>query len=128
MPGQETTTISMDDRFLRTEGVVYLSGLRAPVRLPIEQQRRDCAAGPRIGTFIRGYPGSPLGGYDRALQQARPMLAAQGVKHVPGSDEELAATAISGTQNVARTRERAEALLPRLRDPEPVKLIELELV
>ena len=48
--------------------------MQALVRLPIDQSRRDRRAGLRIGTFISGYPGSPLGGYDLALRQARPIL------------------------------------------------------
>ena len=63
--------LSLDDRYLREEGTVYLSGMQALVRLPIDQSRRDRRAGLRIGTFISGYPGSPLGGYDLALRQAR---------------------------------------------------------
>jgi indolepyruvate ferredoxin oxidoreductase len=90
--------LTLDDRYLRESGVVYLSGLQALVRLPLDQSRRDRRAGLRIGTFITGYPGSPLGGYDLALRQARPLLDAHDVVHVPGQNEELAATAISGTQ------------------------------
>jgi indolepyruvate ferredoxin oxidoreductase len=89
---------ALDDRYLREEGTVYLSGMQALVRLPIDQSRRDRRAGLRIGTFISGYPGSPLGGYDLALRQARRILAAYDIRHVPGANEELAATALSGTQ------------------------------
>ncbi|MGH7318750.1 MAG: indolepyruvate ferredoxin oxidoreductase family protein [Candidatus Rokuibacteriota bacterium] len=90
--------VTLDDRYLREEGPVYLSGLQALVRLPIDQNRRDRRAGLRIGTFVSGYPGSPLGGYDLALRQACPLLERHDVVHVPGANEELAATAISGTQ------------------------------
>src|SRR5262249_58715626 len=69
--GQATSGITLDDRYLGETGPVYLSGLQALVRLPIEQSRRDRRAGLRIGTFVSGYPGSPLGGYDLALRQAR---------------------------------------------------------
>jgi indolepyruvate ferredoxin oxidoreductase len=89
---------ALDDRYLREEGRVYLSGMQALVRLPIDQSRRDRRAGLRIGTFISGYPGSPLGGYDLALRQARAILAQYDIRHVPGGNEELAATALSGTQ------------------------------
>jgi len=89
---------TLDDRYLLEEGTVYLSGLQALVRLPIDQNRRDRRAGLRVGTFISGYPGSPLGGYDLALRQARRILEQHDVLHVPGANEELAATAISGTQ------------------------------
>src|SRR5918912_2795495 len=98
MPGQETKPIALDDRYRLDRGAVYLSGLQALVRLPIDQMRRDRAAGLRTGAFISGYPGSPLGGYDLALRQARALLAEHDVVHQPGANEELAATAISGSQ------------------------------
>jgi indolepyruvate ferredoxin oxidoreductase len=94
--------LSLDDRYLREEGTVYLSGMQALVRLPMDQSRRDRRAGLRIGTFVSGYPGSPLGGYDLALRQARAILERHDVRHVPGANEELAATAISGTQMLDR--------------------------
>jgi indolepyruvate ferredoxin oxidoreductase len=97
-PGLSAAAPSLDDRYLREEGRVYLSGVQALVRLPIDQQRRDRRAGLRIGTFISGYPGSPLGGYDLALRQARRILERFDIRHVPGANEELAATALSGTQ------------------------------
>src|SRR5262249_5779556 len=109
--GQGTNGITLDDRYLRETGPVYLSGLQALVRLPIEQNRRDPPAGLRtgrplrarraglrLGPFGSGFPGSPLGGYDLALRQARAILQQHDVSHVPGANEELAATAISGTQ------------------------------
>ena len=90
--------LTLDDRYLLEEGDVYLTGLQALVRLPIDQARRDRRAGLRAGTFVSGYPGSPLGGYDIALQQAAKHLSQHGIVHVPGANEELAATAIMGTQ------------------------------
>ncbi len=98
MAATPTHDVSLWDRYVLEEGAVYLSGLQALVRLPIDQNRRDRRAGLRIGTFISGYPGSPLGGYDLALQQARALLERHDVVHVPGANEELAATALSGTQ------------------------------
>src|SRR3712207_2166224 len=98
MSGQETKTIRLEDRYLRQDGTVYLSGLQALVRLPIDQVRRDRRTGLRTGTFISGYPGSPLGTYDLAIQQAGPIVEEHGIVHVPAANEELAATAISGTQ------------------------------
>src|SRR5919199_3084333 len=96
--GKIAPAITLDDRYTREHGAVYLNGLQALVRLPIDQARRDRRAGLRIGTFISGYPGSPLGGYDLALKQARELLSAHDIRHQPGANEELAATAISGTQ------------------------------
>jgi len=90
--------IALDDRFLLEEGSVYLTGVQALVRLPLDQQRLDKRRGLRMGTFISGYPGSPRGGYDLALQRVKHLLEAHDVVHQPGANEELAATAITGTQ------------------------------
>ena len=90
--------ISLDDRYLREKGMAYLSGIQALVRLPLDQNRRDRRAGLRIGTFVSGYPGSPMGSYDLALARLGPLLGQHDIVHVPGANEELAATAISGTQ------------------------------
>ncbi|MGH2404368.1 MAG: indolepyruvate ferredoxin oxidoreductase family protein [bacterium] len=102
MVRQATHEITLDDRYLLEEGTVYLRGVQALVRLPIDQSRRDQKAGLRIGTFISGYPGAPLAGYDLALQRIRPLLEEHDIVHVPGANEDLAATAIMGTQMLDR--------------------------
>lgn len=88
----------LDDRYLLERGRVYLSGVQALVRLPLDQARRDERAGLRTGAFITGYPGSPLGGYDLALRSARKLLEPHHIVHRPGQNEELAAGALIGTQ------------------------------
>lgn len=88
----------LDHRYLLERGRVYLSGVQALVRLPLAQARRDAAAGLRTGAFISGYPGSPLGGYDLALASARKHLEPFGIVHRPAQNEEMAATALQGTQ------------------------------
>jgi indolepyruvate ferredoxin oxidoreductase len=94
-----TEPLTLEDRYLREKGLVYLTGVQALVRLALDQQRRDRKAGLRTGVFISGYPGSPLGVYDMAVQRLGPTLREEyGIVHVPGANEELAATAISGTQ------------------------------
>ncbi len=98
----QTRDISLDDRYLLEAGTVYLRGVQALVRLPIDQHRRDQKAGLRIGTFISGYPGAPLAGYDLTLQRIRPQLEEHDIVHVPGANEDLAATAIMGTQMLDR--------------------------
>jgi indolepyruvate ferredoxin oxidoreductase len=75
-----------------------MPGIQALVRFPLEQARLDRAAGLRIATFISGYPGSPLAGYDLALSRVPDLLAAHDVTFVPAGNEELAATAHMGTQ------------------------------
>ena len=89
---------SLDDKYTLEEGVVYMSGIQALVRLPIEQMRRDRRKGLRTGAFISGYEGSPLGGYDIALQRAQRLLDEHNIHFVPGVNEDLAATAVMGSQ------------------------------
>ncbi len=91
---------SLDDRYEATEGTVYLTGTQALVRLPIMQRRRDAAAGLNTAGYVSGYRGSPLGGYDQALGKARTQLEAHHIRFVPGLNEDLAATAIWGTQQI----------------------------
>lgn len=94
--------ISLDDRYRLDEGRVFLGGIHALVRLVLDQARHDARSGLRIGSFVTGYPGSPLGGYDLALQQAGTHLAEQGIIHRPAENEELAATSLLGTQLLER--------------------------
>ena len=89
---------SLDDRYQELRGRVYLTGIQALVRLPIDQMRRDHASGLRSAAFISGYEGSPLGGYDLALQRVRPLLEQHNIHFVPGLNEDLAATAVLGSQ------------------------------
>ena len=90
----------LDERYTAQSGRVFLTGLQALVRLPLMQRQRDRAAGLNTAGYISGYRGSPLGGYDAALQGAGHFLKAADVKFQPGVNEELAATAVWGTQQV----------------------------
>jgi indolepyruvate ferredoxin oxidoreductase len=92
--------VTLDDKYARFDGRVYLTGIQALVRLPILQQRRDRAAGLHTAAFISGYRGSPLGGYDLALWGAKKHLAAHDIHFEPGINEDLAATAVWGSQQV----------------------------
>jgi indolepyruvate ferredoxin oxidoreductase len=78
----------------------FLTGTQVLVRLPLEQARRDRAAGLDTGGFISGYRGSPLGGYDKALWRASAQLEAAGIVFRPAINEEMATTAIIGSQQV----------------------------
>ncbi|MBD9537506.1 indolepyruvate ferredoxin oxidoreductase family protein [Stenotrophomonas sp. STM01] len=89
---------TLDHKYTRTDGRIYLSGVQALVRLPLMQQQRDLAAGLNTGGFISGYRGSPLGGFDLELWRARKHLEAARVKFVPGLNEDLGATMVWGTQ------------------------------
>jgi len=95
------TGITLDDKYRLARGRVFMSGLQALVRLPMVQRVRDAARGLNTAGFISGYRGSPLGGYDLALWHARQYLAAQNIVFQPGVNEELAATAVWGTQQLA---------------------------
>ncbi|HRW19955.1 MAG TPA: indolepyruvate ferredoxin oxidoreductase family protein [Dermatophilaceae bacterium] len=92
--------LSLDDKFTVEEGTIHLTGVQALVRLPIVQRRLDVAAGLNTGTFISGYPGSPLGGYDLELQRRRKLLQAHHIRHQMGVNEELGASAVMGSQLV----------------------------
>src|SRR5262245_21181439 len=88
----------LEHRYTRERGRVYLTGVQALVRLPLLQRERDLAAGLSTAGFISGYRGSPLGTYDLALWQAREQLESHHVRFEPGVNEDLAATAVAGTQ------------------------------
>ncbi|OEZ00730.1 MULTISPECIES: indolepyruvate ferredoxin oxidoreductase family protein [Stenotrophomonas] len=89
---------TLDHKYTRTDGRIYLSGVQALVRLPLMQQLRDQAAGLDTAGFISGYRGSPLGGFDLELWRARQHLEAAKVKFTPGLNEDLGATMVWGTQ------------------------------
>jgi indolepyruvate ferredoxin oxidoreductase len=86
------------DRYTVESGRVYLSGLQALVRLLLDQQRVDARAGLRTGTIVSGYPGSPVGGFDSELRRNDRFLREHDVVFVPGLNEDLAATAVFGSQ------------------------------
>ena len=92
--------VSLEDKYRLERGRVFLTGVQALARLPMLQAQRDRAAGLNTAGYISGYRGSPLGGLDRTLEEAAPYLAAQHIRFQPGVNEELAATAIWGTQQV----------------------------
>nr|WP_315399590.1 indolepyruvate ferredoxin oxidoreductase family protein [uncultured Duganella sp.] len=98
--GARLTTVSLDDKYTATSGAIFLSGIQALVRLPMMQRVRDQAAGLNTAGFISGYRGSPLGGLDENLWKAAPHLQAHHVQFVPGVNEDLAATAVWGSQQV----------------------------
>lgn len=93
-------TIALNDKYTAETGAVYLTGTQALVRLPMTQMRHDRAAGLNTGAFISGYRGSPLGGYDQQLVKARKFLDLHDVVFQPGLNEDLAATAVWGSQQL----------------------------
>ena len=89
---------SLDDRYRREEGVVYVTGIQALVRLLLDRARADQRAGRATATYVTGYEGSPLGGFDLELARQGALLAEHAIVAQPGLNEELAATAVAGTQ------------------------------
>jgi indolepyruvate ferredoxin oxidoreductase len=98
--GMQLAAVTLDDKYTLPSGRIYLSGVQALVRLPMLQHQCDQAAGLTTGGFISGYRGSPLGVYDNALWQARRFLTQHNIEFQPGINEDLAATAVWGTQQV----------------------------
>ena len=92
---------ALDDRYLADEGRVFLTGIQALARLPLEQLRVDRRAGLNTAALVSGYPGSPLGGYDRAVAEAARLAPELPVHCRPAMNEEYAASAIMGSQLAA---------------------------
>ena len=93
-------TVTLDDKYSLDYGHAFMSGVQALVKLPMLQRLRDQLQGKNTAGFVSGYRGSPLGGYDQALWKAAPYLKAQNIVFQPGVNEELAATALWGTQQL----------------------------
>jgi indolepyruvate ferredoxin oxidoreductase len=92
--------VSLEDKYALESGRVFLTGTQALVRLLILQRQRDALAGLDTAGFVSGYRGSPLGGLDQALWRARKFLDRARITFQPGVNEDLAATAVWGTQQV----------------------------
>lgn len=92
--------VTLEDKWTATRGRALLSGTQAIARLLIAQRARDRAAGLSTAGYITGYRGSPLGHVDTALWAAASHLAAANITFVPGVNEDLAATAVRGTQQL----------------------------
>jgi len=100
MNAPDLSKVSLEDKYTLERGRVFLTGTQALIRLMLLQRTRDAAAGLNTAGFISGYRGSPLGGLDQALWRAEKHLADHHVKFQPGLNEDLAATAIWGTQQL----------------------------
>jgi indolepyruvate ferredoxin oxidoreductase len=89
---------SLQDKFSQERGRIYLSGIQALVRLPLDQHRADRRRGLNTATFISGYRGSPLGGFDQTLERHAKLLQESNVVFSSGLNEDLGATAVFGSQ------------------------------
>ncbi len=97
---QALETVTLDDKYSLDVGRAFMSGVQALVKLPMLQRQRDAMLGKNTAGFISGYRGSPLGSYDQSLWKAKDHLKAQNIVFQPGVNEELAATALWGTQQL----------------------------
>ncbi|AMO37544.1 indolepyruvate ferredoxin oxidoreductase family protein [Thauera humireducens] len=93
-------SVSLDDKYTLESGRVYMTGYQALVRLLLIQKARDEGAGLDTAGFVSGYRGSPLGGLDQTLWKARAHLERHRIVFQPGVNEDLAATAVWGTQQL----------------------------
>ena len=90
--------VSLDDKYDVAQSHVLVTGYHALVRALLMQKERDRRAGLNTAGYVTGYRGSPLGGLDQQMMRAARHLTAADVKVQPGINEELAATALWGTQ------------------------------
>jgi indolepyruvate ferredoxin oxidoreductase len=96
----DLASASLEDKYTLESGRVFLTGTQALIRLMMLQRERDLRAGLNTAGFVSGYRGSPLGGLDQALWRAQKHLESHHIRFQPGVNEDLAATAIWGTQQV----------------------------
>jgi hypothetical protein len=96
-----TAPATIGDRFAADSGRFPLSGVQALIRLIVDVRRADRAQGLDTAAFVSGYEGSPLAGLDLELQRREQLLAEHDIVFHPAVNEELAATAVQGTQLVA---------------------------
>ncbi|HEY3189811.1 MAG TPA: hypothetical protein VGJ70_20140, partial [Solirubrobacteraceae bacterium] len=93
----ETT---LRDKYVLEQGTVFLTGIQALVRVLLDQHRADVRRGLNTATFVSGYQGSPLGGFDKEVMGLRELAGEHAIRFTPGLNEELAATAVYGSQLV----------------------------
>ena len=94
------SAVNLDDKYGLETGTVYITGTQALVRLPMMQRLRDEKAGLNTACYVSGYRGSPLGGLDQQMQRAKVFLDKHNIVFQPGINEDLAATAIWGSQQL----------------------------
>jgi indolepyruvate ferredoxin oxidoreductase len=91
-------SVDLDEKYNADTGEVFMTGVQALVRLPLLRREIDAKNGLSTAGFISGYRGSPLGTYDKQLWHERERLAAHNIVFRPGVNEDLAATAVWGSQ------------------------------
>jgi len=97
------------DKYTKSEGKIFLSGIQAMIRLLLLQKEMDEQNGLKTGGYVSGYRGSPLGGLDKNLWQNEKILKDNDIHFEPGLNEDLAATALWGTQQIDAFQDPAKA-------------------
>jgi indolepyruvate ferredoxin oxidoreductase len=105
-PARELSRYRLEDRYDQATGRVFMTGTQALVRIVLDQARRDRQAGLKTGGFVSGYRGSPLGGVDLELWKNKQRIADAGIEFLPAVNEDLAATAVLGSQQVETNPQR----------------------
>jgi len=93
--------VTLDDKYALDSGRVFMTGIQALVRLTMMQRQRDLAAGLNTACYVTGYRGSPVGALDQQMWSAKRFLETNHIRFQPGINEDLAATAVWGTQQGA---------------------------
>jgi indolepyruvate ferredoxin oxidoreductase len=106
VPHPSLDNYSLEDRYTRKRGRVFLTGTQALVRILLDQRDRDIADGVNSAGFVSGYRGSPLGGVDLELWRAKKFLTERRIEFLPAVNEDLAATAVLGSQQVETNPKR----------------------
>src|SRR5689334_1525416 len=90
--------VTLDDKYDLTQKDVFVTGYQALVRMCLMQKERDRSAGLKTAGYVTGYRGSPLGGLDYQFQRAAALCQANDILFQPAINEDLAATALWGSQ------------------------------
>ena len=90
--------VTLDDKYDLTKSRIFVTGFQAIVRLCLMQKERDRRAGLNTAGYVTGYRGSPLGTLDLQFIRAQRALDKYDVRFQAGVNEDIAATAIWGSQ------------------------------
>ena len=105
-PIRDLSRYRLQDRYTQSSGRVFMTGTQALVRIVLDQARRDRAAGLNTAGFVSGYRGSPLGGLDLELWRSKTLTDENRIEFLPAVNEDLAATAVLGSQQVETSPDR----------------------